>query len=282
MLSADVVIVGCGIIGAAVAYALSRTTSLRIIVLERGLPGCEASGAAAGVLAVASVRARRGALFDLRRASAALFPDLVGALQDEVGAAIAYHRNGLLSLAFSAAQAHDLEALVQHRTAQGLRAVWLDRESVIAAEPAVNPEVWGAALFPDDGTIDAVQLIEALVTAARRRGVTFRLDTAVHSVEGRGGAATVRFDGDRIEAGRAVVAAGAWSGEIFAPHGVKVPVRPARGEMAALRPVGWRVHHILSQGDGYLIPRDSGDVLIAVPPRLWGSTSASHRRAFRP
>ncbi|MBP1684324.1 MAG: hypothetical protein H6Q33_467 [Deltaproteobacteria bacterium] len=60
-------IVGGGVIGCAIAFALARATSLRIVVFERGRPGCEASNAAAGVLAVASAHARQGVLLDLRR-----------------------------------------------------------------------------------------------------------------------------------------------------------------------------------------------------------------------
>jgi glycine oxidase len=258
----DVVIVGAGVIGSAIAYVLSLSTDLNVVVVERGTPGCEASNAAAGVLAVASGQAGRGVLFELRRASAAMFPDWVAALEDETGAALGYRRSGLLSLALSDSQASDLQELVGHRIAQGLRCELLDRAAVLSTEPAVNPQVHAAALFFDDCCIDNVQLVRALVAACRRRGVQFLLGTAVRSLAGTHRGVKVTLQNDCIEAGVAVVAAGAWSSELLATCAVKAPVRPARGEMLAVKPTTWRLQHTLSAGDGYLVPRVGGEVLI--------------------
>jgi glycine oxidase len=265
--SADVVIVGAGVIGAAIAYTLSGSTRLRIVVLERGTPGCESSNAAAGVLAVASGQARRGVLLELRRISAALFPGLVAALEDETGIGLEYRRDGLLSLAFSELQAHDLRDLVRHRTEQGLQCELLDRATVVADEPAVNPHVCAAAWFGDDGSVNSGRLVAALVSAARQRGVEFRMHAAVQSVSSTSAGATVRWVGGCLEAAVVVVAAGAWSGELLAGGGIKVPLRPARGEMVAIRPTAWRLRRTLSGEGTYLVPRRSGDVLI-------GSTTA--------
>src|SRR5512139_1837247 len=97
---ADVAIVGAGVIGAAIAYTLARATERRVMVVERGTPGCEASNAAAGVLAVASGHARQGVLLDLRRRSAAMFPELVRELEEQTDIDLGYRRAGLISLAF--------------------------------------------------------------------------------------------------------------------------------------------------------------------------------------
>ncbi len=263
----DVVIVGAGVIGSAIAYALSRTTALSVVVVERGTPGCDASNAAAGVLAVASGQARRGMLFELRRASAAMFPDWVAALEDETGAALGYERSGLLGLALSDSQASDLQELVGHRIAQGLRCELLDRAAVLSTEPAVTPQVQVAALFLDDCCIDNVQFVRALVAASRRRGVQFLLGTAVRSLAGTQRGVSVTLDDNHLAAGVAVVAAGAWSGDLLASCGIKAPLRPARGEMLAVKPTTWGLNHTLSAGDAYLVPRKGGEVLI-------GSTTA--------
>ena len=205
MRAADVAIVGGGVIGAAIAFALARATRLRVVVIERGTPGCEASNAAAGLLAVASGQARGGALFELRRRSAAMFPQLVETLEQQTGAPLGYRRGGLLSLAFSEAQAAALEDLVQHRSAQGLRCEQLDRACVLATEPAVNAQVCCGALFLDDAAIDSAQFVGALVTAARQRGVEWRLQTSVQSLRTEGRAVTLILETDHLEAGPARV-----------------------------------------------------------------------------
>ena len=81
----DVAIVGGGVIGCAIARALALAGAGRIVVIERARPGAEASGAAAGLLVVASSRAPRGVVFELKRASAEMFPALAEELQRETG-----------------------------------------------------------------------------------------------------------------------------------------------------------------------------------------------------
>ena len=265
--SPDVVIIGAGIIGSSIAYVLSHSTNLHITVIERGTAGCEASNAAAGVLAVGSVQARRGVLLDLRRRSAHMFPDLVNVLEDETGHDLGYERAGILSLAFTESEAAELQDLVVHRTGQGFRCEWLDGAAVRALEPAVSARVQAGALFADDCTIDSEQFVHATVAAARRRGVEFRMHTSVRSVVSVNGTVRVALQSETLHPGVAVVAGGAWSAELLASSGVKVPLRPARGEMLAVQPVGWRLRYTLATGDGYLVPRRGGEVLI-------GSTTA--------
>jgi glycine oxidase len=265
--SADIAIIGAGVIGAAIAEALARSGRQRIVLIERGTPGCEASNAAAGVLAVASVQARRGVLCELRRRSAGMFPELVERLEAETGSALGYRRDGSISLAFSEAEAVALSSLVQHRVGQGLRGEMLGVPEVLRLEPAVNPRVHAAAFFPDDCSIHSERLVRALISAAQQHGVELLERAEVRSIGCRPEAVRLELDCGALEAAIGVVAAGAWSPQLLAPCGVKVPVRPARGEMLAVRSASWSLRHLLAAGDGYLVPRDGGEVLI-------GSTTA--------
>jgi len=267
MRSVDVAIVGAGVIGACIAETLARASQLRIALLERGMPGCEASNAAAGVLAVASGQARQGVLLELRRLSGAMFPELVARLQHETGLALGLRSDGLISLAFSAAEMAALEELVRHRSAQGFRAEVLAAADLLRLEPAVAPNVRGGALFPDDRAIHNERFVHALIVAAQRRGVALYPHTPVRSLLRSDGAVRLELHRGSLEAAVVVVAAGAWSPQLLAPSGVKVPVRPARGEILAVRPTRWALLHTLAAGNGYLVPRDGGEVLI-------GSTTA--------
>jgi glycine oxidase len=264
---ADVVIIGAGVIGAAIAYELSRRTTLRVLVIDKGTPGCEASGAAAGLLNVASTRAWRGVVFDLRRKSAEMFPDLVCALEAETGTSVGYCCHGALAVAFSESELLALRDLVVRRRAQALDAQLLARSEVRTLEPAINAEVIGGALFSKDCSVDSTRLVAALADAARRRGVGFKLRAMVREVVPGISDVRVRTDDGDVEAGHAVVAAGAWSTPLLASSGIKVPVRPARGEMVALRLESTELGRIVTAGDTYLTPRPNREVLV-------GSTQA--------
>lgn len=262
MKTADVAIIGAGVIGACIAETLARASGLRIILLERGTPGCEASNAAAGVLAVASGQARQGVLLELRRLSADMFPALVDRLEQESGIDLGYRRDGLISLAFSEAEAAGLRALVLHRREQRLRCEMLSPADVVRIEPAVNPVLHAAALFADDRAINSEHFVRALIGAAVQRGVELCERTNVRAVVRSTSAVKLELDAGQIDAGVVIVAAGAWSRQLLESCGLKVPVRPARGEMLAIRPAAWGLRHTLVAGDSYLVPRNGGEVLI--------------------
>jgi glycine oxidase len=219
------------------------------------------------LLVVASSRGPRGALFDLKRASAALFAPLVEALRDETGVDPEYTAAGLLDLAFTSREAESLDRLAARRSEQGFAVEHLDADAVRARFPAVNPAVRRGAYFADDRGVNNTRLVEALHVSASRLGVDVRLATAVERIDTeRGRVASLTAGGTRIALGHLVVAAGAWSGEIGALLGVRIPLRSDRGEMLAVRPRA-PLPLALSWGDAYLVPRADGEVLI-------GSTSA--------
>jgi glycine oxidase len=262
----DFAIIGGGIIGCAVARALAIGGAGRVLVIERGEPGAEASSAAAGVLAVASSRAPRGVLFDLKRASAALFPALAERLREETGIDVEYSTAGLLDLAFTSRDAEQLDRLVARRREQRFAIELLDADAVRARHAEVNPAVRRGAWFADDRAVNNGRLVAALYASARARGVEFRVGTPVTRIDTQAGRVlAVEAGGDRIVPGQLIVAAGAWSAEVGALLGVKIPVRSDRGEMIAVRPRA-PLGLTLSWRDGYLVPRRDGEVLI-------GSTS---------
>lgn len=266
-MSVDVLIVGAGVIGCSIAHALSRAGAGRIVVVDRGTPGGEASGAAAGLLVTASSRAPRGVLYELKRASAALFPSLVEELGEETGIDVDYSRAGLIDLAFTAGEADRLVRLAARRREQGFSVDLLDRAAALGLEPALSPSLQSAALFHDDRSIDPKRLVEALHAAARKRGVAFHLGTPVTAiVSAKQRVVAVEAGSERFEPGELVIAAGTWSPEIGALLRKKVPVRPDRGEILVFRS-GVPLAHALSWNDGYLVPRAGGEILV-------GSTSA--------
>jgi glycine oxidase len=262
--TADIAVVGAGIIGMAIADALARTTSARIVVVDRGTPGCEASNAAAGLLAVASSRARRGVLFDLRCRSARLFGGWIETLHEETGAEVDYRRPGVLAVAATEAEGEALRDLVEHRRQQGFSCESLRPSELVRLEPGLSPNLCGGARFDDDAVVDSRALVSALVTAARMRGVRFLLGTDVRAVMPEADGVAVCCSAASLLAGTVVIAAGAWCADVLARAGVRVPLRPARGEMLAVDSGGWQPRCVVMRDETYVIGR---------PPEVWiGST----------
>lgn len=270
-MAADIAIIGAGVIGCAIARELAGRGAGRIVVIDRGEPGGEASGAAAGMLAVASSRARRGALADLKRASAALAEPLVAALQAETGIDVELARPGVLDLAFTSREAEQLERFAAKQRERGFAVELLDGDAVRVRHPEINPAVRTAARFADDASLNAGRLVEALHVSAARRGVEFRLGAPLRRVIARRGRVDALLVGEeRLAVDRVVIAAGAWAGAVGAMLGARLPVRADRGEMLAVRP-RTPLALPLFWGDACLVPRPSGEVLI-------GSTSAPRAR----
>jgi glycine oxidase len=256
----DVLVVGGGVIGCAVARALAEP-GRSVLLVDRGAIGGEASSAAAGVLSVASGD-DDGARLALRRASLDRFPALAAALHEETGIDVELDLDGVLTLCLDDDDVAAQSAQIARRRAQGLRADWLDQPALHAAEPSATTAARGCALYPDDGRVACERLLEALAASARRRGAHLVPGAEVRGAERRGSRLLrVQVGDGTVSPARVVLAAGAWSPRIpgMAPA---LPVVPVRGQMLALRPPDRPVRRVLWHGNGSLTPRRCGEVLV--------------------
>jgi glycine oxidase len=258
----DVVVVGAGVMGCAVALRLCQRGA-SVTVIERGIPGAEASSAAAGILGPQWESEGPGALLELGLRSRALYPEFAAELHALSGIDIGLSQSGLLELAFSDA---DAEALADRRSWQqgrGLRAELLSPAELRGREPRLGPGVVAGLALQDEGHVHARALARALSQAAAVAGARFVQGRYVQRVRVQGGRAVgVELDGEDLSAGVVVLCAGSWS-SLVEGGGVPAPlVRPARGQMVAIetRPPLFR-HVLVSHHRGYLVPRSDGVVL---------------------
>lgn len=252
-------VIGGGVIGCAIADTLAAT-GRAVLLVDRGAIGGEASSAAAGVLAVASGDAE-GDDLALRRASLALYDGLAARLSAETGIDVELDRGGTLELFDAGDDARGHERLA-HRRAQGFRVDWLDARALHGEEPAAQPSACGAILFHDDAWLVNERLVDALAASARRRGAELIAGAVVRAVERVGDRiARVQVGSDWIAPETIVLAAGAWAARV-ADVAPEIDVRPARGQMLALRPTRPLCRRVLAHGDAYLVPRRSGEVLV--------------------
>jgi glycine oxidase len=259
---ADVAIVGGGIMGCAVALRLA-SRGLAVTVIERGIPGAEASSAAAGILGPQMEADAPGPLLDLGLRSRALFPALAAELRDATGIDIGYVKSGVLAVALDGAGAAELTARRAWQTARGLRVESLTAEALRALEPNLGPEVRAALRFADDAQVNARELARAFSQAAALAGARFLQGRYVRRVVVRDGVVEgVELDGEVLAAGAVVVAAGSWSGLVEGSGVPATVVRPARGQLASIETRPPLFRHVLAvHGRGYLVPRRDGTVI---------------------
>lgn len=176
----EIVVVGCGIVGAMVAYELSQKTDCRITVLDRQLPAQGSTGAALGILMGIISHKVKGRNWRLRETSIHRYATLLPELEAAVGYPIPHNPHGILNLCFAADTLPRWESLQARRQRQGWSLDIWSPQQVINACPYLNPASVVAGIYsPQDLQIAPQALTQALVEAAQQRGVSFHFEAPV-------------------------------------------------------------------------------------------------------
>ena len=227
--TADVAIIGGGVIGAVCARAAAER-GLHTAVFEPGPDPAAASAASAGMLA-AQIEPTDQLLLGLGVRSRDHYEPLAAALKDTTGIDIGFWRGGIASLALADAEVDQLREYVALQRQAGLRCDWLEPGDVHERWPTAAPECVGALYAPEDGAVDPQALTRALLADARRLGAAL-VSEPVEEIRIADGRVTgVRAAGSTVAAERVVLAAGAWSPRLKGlPR--DLPIEPVRGQMA--------------------------------------------------
>jgi glycine oxidase len=256
----DVIVIGGGIIGCAIARELAlRGAQVRL--LERRSPGAGASQASAGMLCP-HLEGHDTAITPLTVASVGLYDAFVERVRGDSGRHVEFRRCGTLEVALDDREAAELVAIAEAHRAQGIAHTLLTGAQAYELEPALSKRVTAALLVPSHGYVRVAELTGALAAAAERRGVVFRDMTEVHGIEPSGAGLQVIAADERWSADAVVLAAGTWSGQVVIHSSPPAPMRPVRGQLLHLhtgQPVASRV--IWSSG-AYLVPWLDGSLLV--------------------
>lgn len=260
----DIVVIGGGVIGASIAFELAAK-KLRVVVLDRQQPGQEASWAAAGMLSPAPDSPRDIPLVPLSCASLKLYPEFVAAIDEASGRSTGYLREGALEIFPEPDGESERDRVVSECKQLGIEAEPVSMETARSWENAIGPAAHAAAWLPEEGTVEPRLLMDALIAAARNRGVEFRANCEVTGllIE-RGRCGGVMAGSEKIAARHVVVAAGCFSSHIGLETQLLAryaPTRPVRGQMLALRPDATRLQRVLRSERGYLVPRRDGQIV---------------------
>jgi glycine oxidase len=254
----DVVVAGGGAIGAACARELAMQ-GRRVLLVEPGGDRGQAWRAAAGMLAPQIEADASDPLLRLGLAAREHYEILAPALQENTGIDIGLWREGIARVATEPAEAATLQAKVAWQQQQGYACQWLDGDQLRRRWPWLGPAL-GALWAPRDGALDPARLVAALLADARRLGATV-VDDQVTVVSRHGDRVSgVIGEAAAYRAPQVVIAAGAWSGQITnLPR--QLPVRPVRGQMAALPWPQGIEPAILYRNDCYILAR-GGEAIV--------------------
>ncbi len=258
----DLIIIGGGVIGLSIAREV-QALGLDPVVLDRRRAGRGASWAAAGMLSPLGEALEPGPFLELGLSSLARWPGYAAELEKETGIPIEFRECGKIRIATSQSEEDRLMNRLRWAHERGFPARWLSPTELAEFEPELRRDVRGGLLLEEDYRVDNRALGHALLASVRQRGIPVEEGSGVTRLvlkEDRCTAVELD-DGTILPAQSVVLAAGAWSGAV---EGLPdpVPVRPIRGEMAALHPRFSLEGRVLESEGIYLVPRDDGRVLL--------------------
>lgn len=262
--TSDVVIIGGGVIGLAIARELKRSGVRDVTLIERAGLGAEASSAAAGMLAPQAEANQADPFFYLACRSRDRYPGFAADLLSETGIDIELETTGTLYFGFTEHDVHELQERYQWQMKAGLPVQMLTVDEARELEPNVSPNVKVALKFPFDTQVENRRLVTALSVANQKAGVRLVTDTTVTSLDinhGRiSGIVTTRGS---VGANNVVIAGGAWVSILGVPDKAlpDIGIEPVRGQMLCFDANPPVARHVIYSPRGYVVPRRDGRLL---------------------
>jgi glycine oxidase len=300
-----IVVIGCGIVGAAIAYELSLIPGLEITVVEKHTPAAGSTGAALGVLMGAISQKKKGRAWRFRSASLQRYQTLIPELEARTGLKIPVNHQGIFKLLFEGEDLDKWHKLQEFRAASGWTLEFGDRPFVTNHCPhIVNEQIIGAVYSPQDGQVNPVELTKALVAGARANGVEFLFGVEVQDfVLGSGEEvyfAQSRQDAEKgakqrdrdmasckylvtskgqIEVEELIISAGLGSTALTQSLQQAIPIRPVLGQAFKLRldqPLGNPdFQPVITGNDIHLVPLGNNQYWLGATVEFPTETGAS-------
>jgi sarcosine oxidase subunit beta len=224
--TADVVVIGGGVIGTAVAYFLSKCR-MDVTLIERGGIACGTSGRCEGNVLVQDKLP--GFDCQLARLSQELFP----LIAEEIGHDIEWTRKGSLLVIESQEELDAAAVFCRQMAAEGLPVRMLDAYEVHEDSPNLASDIVGGLEFACDGALNPMALSQGLSSKAEQLGAVMRTGTTVTGIRLDAGGGICRVDTDQgsIDTPRVVNAAGVWAPHIGKMIDMDIPVKPRKGQI---------------------------------------------------
>ena len=286
--SPDVVVVGGGVIGCAVAYYVAKR-GLRVTLVDQPKRGRATSASAGGLWPLGeSVGLGCGVIFykalagmgtlpegvhkpgqlprsflDFALRSNAMFPSLADELRETSGMDFEFERTSLLFLMYDEGDVAFAKPLWERCPCGRDLTEWLTPGELAEAEPAVTREVRGALRFHGDDQVNPYRLADAFRAGARNLGATILTHTEVTGIKVEAGRVVgVETATGRVPCELVVNAAGTWAAEVGRMVGLDIPVRPVRGQIIGTETLPKVISACFSTTDCYLAQKGHGEIII--------------------
>lgn len=231
--TAEVVVIGGGVMGASTAYHLALRGCTDVVLLEKEtFFGQGATGRCAG-----GIRYQFSTAINIRLSQISL--PMLDRFEEELDQPIDLKWVGYLMLAATAENEATFRENIGLQNSLGVNSEWLSADEAAGMIPLINCEgIIGAAWNAEDGLADPNSVVQGYVNGARRLGVRTLNDVEVTGIDVEGGRVRgVSTPGGRIATDRVVNATGPWASVIGSMAGVAIPVEPLRRQIVVTTPI---------------------------------------------
>lgn len=227
-----VVIVGSGVVGAAIAYELSKISGLQVTLVDKQTPAKGSTGAALGVLMGIINQNTSGRAWRLREVSIKAYPDLITELQKLTQVTIPHNRQGIVSLCFADEDMDKWQTLAETRSANGWTLeIWSPQQLQQKCPHIESDRLLGAVYSPADLQINPTVLTEALVKGASLLGVKCLFEVEVKNIVTQDGKCSyLETSSGNLECDYLVMSAGVGTTPLTANLLNRLDIRPVLGQ----------------------------------------------------
>lgn len=263
--TAEVVIVGGGIVGSSVAWNLARQGCTDVVIIEReDKPGLGSTSKSMG-----GVRAQFATPINIRMSIYSI--DFFSRFEEETGHTADYRAHGYLFAATKQAHLDYLRENQEKQRAYGLdNAVMVSTSEIVEMIPQlIADDIIGGSYCPTDGFVDPHSVLTGFAKSARERGVRLELETEVTGLIVEGGRIRgVRTSRGEIATEKVVNAAGPWAASLAAMAGAELPVTPLRRQIVKTQRCDFlpaRFPMLIDMSSGFHFRREGDAILMAWP-----------------
>ncbi len=263
--TADVVIIGGGIVGSSIAYHLAEAGCTDVLIIERE----EKQGLGSTSKSLGGVRAQFATPINIQMSLYSI--DLFSRFEEVTGQTADYRPHGYLFCATTEAHLRYLHGNLEKQKSFGVKnAEMVSRDDIVRMVPQmIADDIIGGSYCPTDGFVDPHGVLTGFAKRAKERGVRIMLNTVVTGVNVENGQVVgVKTSNGEVSSRNVVNAAGPWAASVAQMAGVELPVIPLRRQIVKTQRCDFlpaKFPMVIDMSTGFHFRREGEAILMAWP-----------------